>query len=187
MVWFYDMGTRENDFQTILDKAKKISLNGLSKNVFALFEKAGKTVAVVESITGGLLGYYLSLQSGSSQFFRGGVIAYHPFVKINQVGLDPKLLAQKGEVSADVASFLAKNIRKNCLVDIGISAVGFAGPAISKTEKVGLVFLGIATEDKEKSFQFLFDGDRDEIRKKTVEAGLGLLIFELRNIMKGVY
>jgi PncC family amidohydrolase len=140
-----------------------------------LLKKAKQTVAVAESISGGLISSRLTSLPGSSEYFIGGVVCYSPRIKVIQVGVPAALISQYGVVSKEVAVSLAEEIRKRFRTDIGISATGVAGPAPLPPAPVGKVFIALssnrATEWKELNLQ----GTRTEIREKASQAALGLL------------
>ncbi|MFH1428675.1 MAG: CinA family protein [Candidatus Margulisiibacteriota bacterium] len=173
------METIKSRFQSILAEESQEFQQNLEAKVAYILQKRHLTVASAESITAGLIAYRLTTQPGSSSFYSGGVTCYSARAKVHQLGILPKTIAVKGEVSAEVATAMAEEIRRRLDTDLGLSATGFAGPAVSDTEKVGLVFIGLATRERSAVHQFLFDGDRDSIRRQTADAALGLLYFEV--------
>jgi PncC family amidohydrolase len=93
----------------------------------ALFA-SGKTVAVAESCTGGLLGGAITSTPGSSLYFSGGVVAYGNPSKISVLGVPPDLIAARGAVSRDVALAMADGVLSLFRADLGIAVTGVAGP-----------------------------------------------------------
>ncbi len=138
--------------------------------------KRGKTVAVAESCTGGLVSRLLTQISGSSQYFILGVVAYSNQAKINILQLPASLIAKKGAVSKEVAENLAQSIRKLAKTDFGIGVTGIAGPTGGTAQKpVGTVFIAVSSKDKTLSKKFNFTGSRNSIIKKSAIQSLKLL------------
>ncbi len=126
-----------------------------------------KTVASAESCTGGLLGALLTQHPGSSEFYRGGVVAYDNGVKTFLLGVPQTILGKYGAVSSQTAESMAKAVRRKLKVDIGISITGIAGPEGGTKEKpVGLVYIAVADKNSARARKFLYKGDRLEIRKQ---------------------
>ena len=105
---------------------------------------AGRTIAVAESCTGGLMAARLTDRAGSSAYFAGGVVAYSNEAKVELVGVDPALIERFGAVSTEVAEALADGAMTRFGADIGVGITGIAGPDGGTEEKpVGLgVLLG---------------------------------------------
>ncbi len=137
---------------------------------------AGRTVAVAESCTGGLLGARLTDRPGSSEYFLGGVISYADSVKVERLGVPFEELTQHGAVSRQVAAAMAEGVRRAVGADVGLSLTGVAGPGGGTPEKpVGLVYAGCATAEGTRVHQGSFPGDRDSVRRYSVSAALHLL------------
>jgi nicotinamide-nucleotide amidase len=141
----------------------------------------GETLAVAESCTGGLLGATLTQESGSSQWFRGGLIVYSNDLKIRLAGVSPGLLRRWGAVSAPVAAALAAGVRKRTRSDWGIGITGIAGPTGGLPGKpVGLVFIGVNGQRGRRVVRRIFHGTREDIRTQACQAALDLLMRVLR-------
>ncbi|HLP90337.1 MAG TPA: competence/damage-inducible protein A [Nostocaceae cyanobacterium] len=123
-----------------------------------LLKKAGETVAVAESCTGGGLGQMLTEISGSSEYFWGGVISYDNSVKVNLLGVNPTDLEKFGAVSATVAEQMALGVKNRLATTWGLSITGIAGPTGgTETKPVGLVYIGLAGPGEEvASFEYHF-------------------------------
>lgn len=145
---------------------------------------AGKTVAVAESCTGGLVQQWLTSAAGASAAFNSGVVAYSEEVKTQWVGVPRELIAKHGVVSADVAKALAEGIRRKTNADYGIGVTGFAGPS-GGTEKdpVGTVYVALATATQTGCERMVQTGDRDRIRLYAVAQVLELLRHEVRTAL----
>ncbi len=104
-----------------------------------------QTVATAESCTGGLLAARLTELPGSSDYFRGAIVAYDNDVKVRAAGVDPALIEAHGAVSSEVAVALAEGACERLGADLGIGVTGVAGPGGGTEEKpVGLVWLSVA-------------------------------------------
>ena len=141
-----------------------------------LLTDGGKTLAVAESCTGGLIGERLTEVSGASAYFVEGVVAYHNDAKIRTLNVSPELIETRGAVSAEVAEAMAKGVRERAQTDFGISVTGVAGPGGGSEEKpVGTVFIGYADDAETKSIKINLPGDRYLIRWRASQAALDLL------------
>lgn len=147
----------------------------------------GETVAVAESLTGGLVVAELVGVPGASAVVRGGVVAYATPVKASVLGVDPDLLAERGAVDPEVARQMAAGVRRALVVDgveatWGISTTGVAGPDPQDGKPVGTVFAGIATAAGAEAVELHLDGDRAAIRSGVVSE----LLSRLRSRLQGV-
>jgi len=137
----------------------------------------GLTIAVAESLTGGLLVAELIRTPGASAVVNGGVVAYNTALKHSVLGVDAGLLAERGAVDPEVAEQMASGVRSALAVDgraadIGISTTGVAGPEPQDGNPVGTVYLGFATETEVVSVALRLSGSRDGIRKAVVSESL---------------
>jgi PncC family amidohydrolase len=139
------------------------------------------TLSVAESCTGGLLGAAITAIAGASDYFAGGVIAYDNRIKTGLLHVPSAMLDQYGAVSAEVATAMARGVRELFGTDCAIAVSGVAGPTASERKPVGLVFIGISTGRTTIAYEYRFPGtlSRDEIRDKSVEAGVRRLIERL--------
>jgi nicotinamide-nucleotide amidase len=107
--------------------------------------RAARTVACAESCTGGLLAARLTELPGSSDYMRGGIVAYANDVKVALAGVAEELIERHGAVSAEVSAALAEGARERLGADLGVGVTGVAGPGGGTEEKpVGLVWLSVA-------------------------------------------
>lgn len=149
------------------------------KQVADLLTKSRQTVSVAESITGGLVAVRLTNISGSSDYFIGGIVCYHPRAKVMQAGVPASLISQYGVVSKEVALSLAEEIRKRFRTDIGLSTTGVAGPTPMPPAPVGRVYIALASDRASEWKELNLQGTRTEIREKAAQAALGLLWLHL--------
>ena len=133
-------------------------------------------VAFCESCTGGYISKTLTDVPGASEVFDCGIVTYSNEMKTRLVGVSPALLKEKGAVSEEVAIHMAKGIRSVAGADIGISVTGIAGPDGGTEEKpVGLVYMGFSTKNSTVVKKLNFTGNRDKIRRSTVQEVLSSL------------
>jgi nicotinamide-nucleotide amidase len=138
-----------------------------------LLRRAGKTLAVAESCTGGLLAERISAVPGASAWFRGGVVAYADAAKASLLGVPEATLREHGAVSEPVARAMAEGARERFVADLGVATTGIAGPSGGSAEKpVGLVFVALARADATEVQEFLFPFDRVRHRMVTAQACL---------------
>ena len=143
--------------------------------VVAALTGRGETLAVAESLTGGLLGAAVTEVPGASAVFRGGVTAYATELKGELLGVPADLLALVGAVDARVADGMAAGVRRLLSADWGLSTTGVAGPTPQDGAAVGTVFVACAGPDGTVVRRLALSGGRDEIRRASVLAALSLL------------
>jgi len=136
------------------------------------------SLATMESCTGGLLASTITDVPGSSDYFKGGLVAYSAQAKA-AFGVDAKLLAQKGTVDPDVAAAMAKTARLKLEADIGIGITGVAGPSEIEGKPVGTVYIAIDAGDKKSAFSALYPPRRPEVKRRAVVSAL----FKLRHLL----
>lgn len=155
-----------------------ISTNGevLEEVVGTMLIARGKTLAVAESCTGGLIGMRLTDVPGSSAYFLEGAVTYSNDTKVRTLNVPSSILVEHGAVSAETAEAMARGIRERAAADYGISVTGIAGPDGGSEEKpVGTVFIGYSDAAMTRSVRFVFPGDRDLIRWRSSQAALDYL------------
>ncbi|BDV30256.1 CinA family protein [Microbacterium terricola] len=132
----------------------------------------GWTVAVAESLTGGLVVSALVSVPGASAHVRGGVVAYATDVKGSLLGVDAGLLAARGAVDPEVARQMAEGVRTLLGADVGIATTGVAGPDAQDGQPVGTVHIAVVTPEATAVSSPLLRGDREEIRQATLARAL---------------
>ena len=138
-----------------------------------LLSESGLTISVAESFTGGMIGHVITNAPGSSRYFQGGVIAYANEVKIELLGVSEQTLIDHGAVSKETVLEMARGVRAALNTDIGISSSGIAGPDGGSVEKpIGLAWIGLSASQKEYAEQFLFPGDRLQIKEQGVQTAI---------------
>lgn len=143
----------------------------------------GRTVAVAESCTGGLLAARLTDRPGSSAYFLGGAVVYSNEAKVALAGVDATLITRFGAVSEEVARALARGAIERFGADIGMGVTGIAGPEGGNDEKpVGLVCFTVATrQGAETTLSARLPGGRADIRERSTTVALHLL----RRLLRG--
>jgi nicotinamide-nucleotide amidase len=143
----------------------------------------GRTVAVAESCTGGLVAARLTERPGSSEYFAGGVVAYSNQAKIDAVGVDPDLIIRHGAVSDEVAEALATGALGRFGADVGVGVTGIAGPGGGTDEKpVGLVCFSVVTADGDRiTRNAQLPGNRSDVRDRSTTVVMHLL----RRVLEG--
>jgi nicotinamide-nucleotide amidase len=140
---------------------------------------AGQTVAVAESLTGGLVTAALTEIPGASVVVRGGVLAYATDLKSQVLGVDAALLARMGAVDADVAEQMARGVRSLMGATYGLATTGVAGPDEADGKPVGTVYVAVAGPGSSRVRALSLSGDRGEVRAHSVRAVLALLAEQL--------
>ena len=118
----------------------------IEEAVFPLLKEKGLTFATAESCTGGEIAKRFTDIPGASSVFLGGAVVYTNEVKARLLGLDPKMIEEKGAVSREVAVALAEQVRRLTGADIGIGVTGLAGPDGDGVHEVGTVFVSMSVE-----------------------------------------
>lgn len=139
----------------------------------------GQTVAVAESLTGGLVTATLTAVAGASAVVRGGVVAYATDLKAQVLGVDQGLLVRVGAVDPDVAGQMASGVRSLMGATYGLATTGVAGPDQSDGKAVGTVYVAVAGPSSATVKALRLSGDRGQIRTQSVLAVLALLSDEL--------
>ena len=149
---------------------------------------AGKTIAVAESCTGGMIASRLTEIPGASAVFLCGVSSYANSSKVEFLGVNKATLEDYGAVSAETALEMAIGIRKRAGSDIGISTTGIAGPSGGTEAKpVGLVYVGISAADHEEVLELNLSrpGQADERELIRNAACLHAMRLALRYVASG--
>jgi nicotinamide-nucleotide amidase len=140
--------------------------------LIAELTRRGLTIAVAESLTGGLLVAELIAVPGASVVVRGGVVAYATELKAQLLGVDAALLTASGPIDPEVARQMAAGVRERLGADIGMATTGAAGPDPQDGHAPGEVWLGFAIGDEVTAVGLALGGDRETIRRDTVSETL---------------
>lgn len=142
-----------------------------------LFVTRGMTLALAESVTGGLIASTLTSAPGASGYFHSSIVSYSPDAKERFLGVDTGL--PEGIVSAECARKMAEGALGATGADVALSTTGNAGPEVLEGKPVGLVFAAVATRSRTFALRFELKGDRDEIRGAATLAALEFLMREV--------
>ncbi|MEU3854979.1 CinA family protein [Streptomyces sp. NPDC029554] len=168
-------------------------MSSTATDVVRLLTVKGETLAVAESLTGGLVAADITSVPGASKVFRGSVTAYATELKQELLGVDATLLAARGAVDPQVAAQMAAGVRKALGADWGIATTGVAGPDPQDGQAVGTVFVAVdgpfapdsGSAGGGKVEGLRLNGDRAEIRRESVRSVLALLLTELAGEQTG--
>ncbi|MET7369665.1 CinA family protein [Streptomyces sp. NPDC005566] len=152
----------------------------VAARVLRRLEERGETLAVAESLTGGMVAAELTSVPGASRSFRGSVTAYATSLKHDVLGVDGLLLAERGAVDPDVALAMAAGVRLTLGADWGVSTTGVAGPEPQDGKPVGTVYVAVSGPGGvQKVAELRLNGERADIRRESVRSLLELLSGEL--------
>ncbi len=137
----------------------------------------GATVATAESCTAGMISAHLTNLPGSSGYYPGGIIGYANEVKVNLLGVQGQTIDAHGAVSEAVVLEMARGVRRVVGADYGLAVTGIAGPGgATPTKPVGTVWVAVASENNAVARLLQLKGERDVIRRYTVNAALSMLL-----------
>ncbi|KIL41406.1 damage-inducible protein CinA [Gordoniibacillus kamchatkensis] len=148
----------------------------LEAKVLELLKTSGRTLAVAESCSGGLLSDMLTAVPGSSQAFLGGIVCYSNMLKHRLAGVPMEALegpGAPGAVSEQTALLLAEGVLARTDADFAVSITGVAGPDPSEGKPVGLVYVGIAFRGEQpRAFELRTHGNRETIKLRAAKHAL---------------
>jgi nicotinamide-nucleotide amidase len=158
------------------------------KELFALSERvgqkllaAGRRIATAESCTGGWVAKALTDVAGSSQWFECGFVTYSNAAKMRDIGVSERTLADHGAVSEETVREMAAGALRVSGADVAVAISGIAGPdGGTPTKPVGTVWFGMASRRGSEVAVIaelrLFGGDRELVRRRSVERALELAL-----------
>jgi nicotinamide-nucleotide amidase len=155
----------------------------MAEQVIALAKKAGLSIAIAESITGGALASVLIGVDGASEVILGGIVAYQDRIKEQLLGVSPALIANQSSVDAEVAAQMAEGVRerlskaagKDASLVIGVATTGVAGPRSVSGRKPGEVYIAISSSLGVTVYSESFEGSRNQIRMLTRDRAIEIL------------
>ncbi|AFL97417.1 CinA family nicotinamide mononucleotide deamidase-related protein [Ornithobacterium rhinotracheale] len=181
-----DLASLEKQLEDLAQKLKNIIPN----NVYAeneqdvperlkdLCTEKSLKIASAESFTAGLIPHRITSVSGSSAYFVGGVVAYDPQIKIQELGVSAEVVKVKGVVNEEVAIQMAKGAVEKFKADFAVSTTGVAGP--NKDDfgnEVGLAYIGVASKEKAKAFRLFYPHyDRAEFTDRMADMAIERLM-----------
>jgi nicotinamide-nucleotide amidase len=154
----------------------------LERCIGRLLKGTGKTVSTAESCTGGSIASLLTSVAGSSEYFLGSVVSYANSVKTGVLEVDEETLLQHGAVSSQCVAQMAEGVRKLTGSDFSIATSGIAGPGGGSNDKpVGLVWIGVSSQDSTETYSMVFKGDRKRNIERFAANALNILRKKLVN------
>lgn len=157
-----------------------MNISHKAEKLIATADKNKYIILTAESCTGGLLGAALTEVPGASKAYHGGFIVYDNDAKNQFIGVEESILAEHGAVSPECAEAMAEGtLKKYPTADVSLSITGIAGPGGGSVDKpVGLVYFGFSNKRTNKTYSYMkiFNGNRDAVRKQSVEFALDVLL-----------
>jgi nicotinamide-nucleotide amidase len=147
----------------------------LAGRIVAVLTRQRRTIAVAESLTGGLLGATITAIPGASVVFRGGVIAYAADLKAALLGVPAELLAARGAVDPDVAAAMAAGVQRRLGAEVGVATTGVAGPDPAEGKPPGTVHIAVRAGGSTVVETLALAGSRADIRRQAVARCLRLV------------
>lgn len=146
-----------------------------------LLREKGLTISTAESCTGGNISHLLTSIPGSSESYKGSVVAYSNEVKHNVLGVTEEALQTYGAVSRQVVEQMAEGASRVLGTDCAIATSGIAGPTGGSDEKpVGTVWIAVKTPNSLFSFSHRFPGNRQRVIFRASMAAMILAVAEIR-------
>ncbi|WP_028049875.1 CinA family protein [Cellulomonas sp. URHD0024] len=149
--------------------------------LLAVLRSRGWSVAVAESLTGGLVCSTIVDVPGASASLRGGVVAYATDLKATVLGVGSALLAARGPVDPEVARQMAEAVRERLGADVGLATTGVAGPDPQDGHPPGTVHVAVAAPIGAVVRSLRVPGDRSTVRSGAVDAVLRLALEYVRH------
>jgi nicotinamide-nucleotide amidase len=181
-------GTDESAITAEIDRQVKTLLTIIPEAVFGFDDDnlgialgrtltaMGKTLGVAESCTGGNIAHFLTSNSGSSAYFKGGVVAYSNEIKNRLLDVSMDVIDAVGAVSQEVAEAMALGVRKVLDVDYAVATTGIAGPDGGTEDKpVGTVWIAVAGASGVTSKKYIFKHNRERNIIRTTHTALNML------------
>ena len=145
----------------------------ISSVIGKLLNQKGATVATAESCTGGLIGNVITEVSGSSAYYKGGIIAYSNELKERLLGVRHETLEQYGAVSEETAIEMARGCLAVTGADYAIATTGISGPTGATEEKpLGLVYVAVALRNEVVCNRYVFTTTRQQHQQRTANQAL---------------
>ena len=156
-------------------------MKALAEALGKLLLEKGLTLSTAESCTGGGIASVITSISGSSEYFKGGIVAYANEVKTALLGVSETTLEKHGAVSEETVLEMAKGAMKSMKTSCAIATSGIAGPGGgTPTKPVGTIWIAAACNDKIVTKKLQGDNGREKNTKNSIEKALSLLIEHLK-------
>jgi nicotinamide-nucleotide amidase len=152
----------------------------LAEVVGGSLARLGKTIAVAESCTGGLLATLITDVPGSSRYFTCGWVTYSNEAKSRELDVPARIIEKYGAVSEPVAQAMAQGARRKAGTDYAIAITGIAGPGGGSEQKpVGLVYVSVDDRDGIDTSRYVFSFDRSSVRLRAAQTAMNCLRLKL--------
>jgi PncC family amidohydrolase len=139
-----------------------------------VLREKGLKLATAESCTGGLIADRITNVPGSSEYFRGGIVAYAYEAKVALLDVSWDTLRTYGAVSKETVIEMARGVRIAFGADLAVSVSGIAGPGGGLPDKpVGTTWIGLSTTEGDWARKFVWEGD-DRLQNKALSADAAL-------------
>ena len=123
-----------------------------------------------------MIGARITNIAGSSEYFDRVAVVYSNKAKIEMLGVPQEKIERHGAVSREVAAAMAQGIRQSAGTNLGLSVTGIAGPGGGSAEKpVGLVYVGLASDQGTKTKKHTFPGNREQVRLTASQQALDMV------------
>ena len=151
------------------------------KQLSQLCKAKGVSVSVAESCTSGLVSHKITSISGSSSYFKGGVIAYNNEIKTKFLDVSKSIILINTEVSIESVTQMSKSVKKDFVTDYAIATSGYAGPSGGNSKNpIGTVFISVSGLLSTHVSRFVFKGDRKSIIDQAANKSLELLCLAIK-------
>lgn len=153
----------------------------ISTVIGKLLKQRGAMLATAESCSGGLVAHKITEVAGSSEYFKGGLVAYSNNIKMNMLNVSKQTLERYGAVSAETAKEMVMGCLTSMAVDYAIATTGIAGPTGATEDKPrGLVYIAVASKEEVQCEKYVFTTTREQHQERTANQAL----FNLYNLLK---
>ena len=160
-------------------------MKALAEELGKLLLEKGLTLSTAESCTGGGIASVITSISGSSEYFKGGIVAYANEVKTALLGVSETTLEKHGAVSEETVLEMAKGAMKSMKTSCAIATSGIAGPGGGSEDKpVGTVWIGVSSQMGTEAFRLVSKGDRKRNIERFSANALNILRVKLVNEIK---
>ncbi len=186
----FDKGTSPSLIERVMNEVYNIfneyiysKINAsLQQSLVLRLTEMHRTLAVAESITGGLISKMITDIPGASMVLKEGIVSYSISSKVERLNVNPHTIDSSGVVSKQVAEQMANGLLKTQQVDYCISTTGYAGPFAQDGKPVGFACIAFGNKAKVEAFRYQFAGTRDQIRKCVANTAIFLLLKKIQTI-----
>lgn len=162
--------------ERLRDAIYGVDNQSIEEVVGALLKHRRLKLSIAESCTGGMIAARITNISGSSEYFERSVVTYSNEAKTEMLGVPKELIELHGAVSRQVSEAMARGIRDAARSDLGLSVTGIAGPTGGTKEKpVGLVYMSLASPEGNKTDEYNFLGNREQVRMRAAQMALDMV------------